>query len=95
MNSPHASPVPGFQVAFLVFAVVLLNAPLHKFVLTEWQWVRDLGVDVADFIEQAEAVVVLEREGNLRALHVRGHDLVQYLLRQRGVRGQWTWTSSR
>ena len=30
-----------------MFAVVLLNAPLDKFVLSEWQWVRDLGVEIS------------------------------------------------
>ena len=36
----------GFQIAFLAFAVVLLNAPLEKYVYREWQWARDLELDL-------------------------------------------------
>jgi membrane protease YdiL (CAAX protease family) len=32
----------GFHIAFLVFAVVFLNAPLDKYVYSTWQWARDL-----------------------------------------------------
>jgi membrane protease YdiL (CAAX protease family) len=36
----------GFQITFLTFAVVLLNAPLEKYVYSEWQWARDLELDL-------------------------------------------------
>jgi membrane protease YdiL (CAAX protease family) len=42
----RASSVPGFQIAFLAFAWVLLNAPLDAFVYGKWQWARDLGLDL-------------------------------------------------
>jgi uncharacterized protein len=36
----------GFQIAFLTFAVLLLNAPLEKYVYSRWQWARDLELDL-------------------------------------------------
>lgn len=40
------SPALGFQITFLIFAVVFLNAPLDKYVYSQWQWARDLDVSL-------------------------------------------------
>src|SRR5690349_10466537 len=36
----------GFQITFLTFALLLLNAPLEKYVYSQWQWARDLELDL-------------------------------------------------
>ena len=36
----------GFQIAFLIFAVVFLNAPLEKYVYSQWQWAKDLDLSL-------------------------------------------------
>jgi uncharacterized protein len=36
----------GFQIAFLAFALVFLNAPLEMFIYGHWQWARDLELDL-------------------------------------------------
>jgi membrane protease YdiL (CAAX protease family) len=40
------SPPSGFQIAFLVLAVLLLAAPLDKYVVNECAWIREAGVPV-------------------------------------------------
>ncbi len=54
-----------------------------------------LGVDVADFVEQAEAVVVAQCMRALAARHVGGDDLVQLDVGNGGFRGQRCETSCR
>ena len=44
MRETRISAMVGFQIAFLIFAVVFLNAPLDKFIFDEWQWARDLDI---------------------------------------------------
>src|ERR1700682_846409 len=36
-------PASGLQIAFLIFAVMLLAAAAEKYVLGQWQWARDSG----------------------------------------------------
>ena len=38
------SPALGFQITLLIFAVVFLNAPLEKYVYSQWQWAHDLDL---------------------------------------------------
>ena len=49
----------GFQIAFLAFAVVLLNAPLEKYVYSQWQWARDLEFDLGRALMVISAGVLL------------------------------------
>jgi membrane protease YdiL (CAAX protease family) len=44
MQERGISPALGFQIAFLVFAVVFLNAPLERFILDQWEWAKDLDI---------------------------------------------------
>ena len=44
MNATRASAKTGFQIAFLIFAVIFLNAPLDKFIYKNWQWALDLDI---------------------------------------------------
>jgi membrane protease YdiL (CAAX protease family) len=44
MTDRRACAILGFQIVFLTFAVVLLTAPVDKYVLGRWQWAQDLGL---------------------------------------------------
>ena len=46
MSERKAAAVRGFQITFLIFAVVFLNAPLDKYVYDRWQWARDLDLSL-------------------------------------------------
>ncbi len=62
----RASPVPGFQIAFLVFALVFLNAPLDAFVYRQWQWARDLELDLGRALMVMSGGIVLAVVSPLR-----------------------------
>jgi membrane protease YdiL (CAAX protease family) len=53
------SPAAGFQIAFLVLAAVFLNAPLEKYVVGQWQWARDLELDLGRTIIIASGGLIL------------------------------------
>jgi len=56
----------GFQIAFLTFAVVLLNAPLEKYVYGRWQWARDLELDLGRALMVASGGMLLLAVAPLR-----------------------------
>jgi membrane protease YdiL (CAAX protease family) len=60
--------VLGFQVTFLAFAVVLLNAPLEKYLYSQWQWARDLELDLGRALMVASGGVLLIGIAPLRRL---------------------------
>jgi len=55
----HACAIRGFQVAFLAFALVLLNAPADKYVFSQWQWARDLELPVGRMMMFVTAAVLI------------------------------------
>jgi membrane protease YdiL (CAAX protease family) len=55
----RSSSAVGFQIAFLIFAVVFLNAPLDKYVYAEWQWAKDLGLSLGRALMVLSGGVVL------------------------------------
>jgi len=58
--------IAGFQIAFLTFAVVLLNAPLEKYVYSQWQWARDLELDLGRALMVASGGMLLLAVAPLR-----------------------------
>jgi len=62
----RASAVPGFQVAFLIFAVVFLNAPLDRFIYQNWQWARDLDLSLGRPLMVISGALVLAAVPSLR-----------------------------
>jgi len=55
----RAQAILGFQIAFLVFAVVLLMAPADKYVLARWQWAADLELPLGRVMIFAIAAFLL------------------------------------
>jgi membrane protease YdiL (CAAX protease family) len=55
----RASAILGFQVAFLVFAAVLLMAPADKYVFARWQWATDLELPLGRVMIFAIAAFLL------------------------------------
>jgi membrane protease YdiL (CAAX protease family) len=55
----RASAILGFQIAFLVFAVVLLTAPADKYVFAKWQWASDLALPLGRLMIFAIAAFLL------------------------------------
>ena len=41
--------VSGFQIAFLVIAVLLLAAPADKYLFGRWSWAQEQGLPVTRF----------------------------------------------
>ena len=58
----------GFQIAFLIFAALLLAAPLDKYVFQQWQWVRESDFPIARIAIFMFAGVVLLAVPGLRRL---------------------------
>jgi membrane protease YdiL (CAAX protease family) len=46
MGEKHAAAIQGFQVAFLIFALVFLNAPLDKYIYQQWEWAKELDLSL-------------------------------------------------
>lgn len=46
MTQQRTSSALGFQIAFLIFAVVFLNAPLEKYIYNQWIWARDANLEL-------------------------------------------------
>jgi membrane protease YdiL (CAAX protease family) len=59
MSERKAAAVRGLQIAFLIFAVVFLNAPLDKYVYAQWQWARDLDLSLGRALMIVSGAVVL------------------------------------
>ena len=55
----RASAILGFQIAFLIFAVVLLMAPADKYVFARWQWATDLDLPLGRVMIFAIAAFLL------------------------------------
>lgn len=47
MPNARSENATGFQIAFLIFAVLLLAAPLDKYVFQQWTWVRETDFPLA------------------------------------------------
>ena len=59
MGERRAAAIRGFQIAFLIFAVVFLNAPLDKFVYEQWQWAEDLDLSLGRALIVVSGGVIL------------------------------------
>ena len=59
MSERKAAAIRGFQIAFLIFAVVFLNAPLDKYVYAQWQWARDLDLSLGRALMIVSGGVIL------------------------------------
>jgi membrane protease YdiL (CAAX protease family) len=59
MSERKDAAVRGFQIAFLIFAVVFLNAPLDKYVYERWQWARDLDLALGRALMLVSGAVIL------------------------------------
>jgi membrane protease YdiL (CAAX protease family) len=64
----RASAILGFQITFLTFAVVMLNAPLDKYVLSEWQWALDLELPVGRMMMFVVAAMLMLALAPIRRL---------------------------
>lgn len=66
MPNAGAGNATGFQIAFLIFAVLLLAAPLDKYVFQQWPWIRESDFPVGRVAIFLFAGLVLLAVGGLR-----------------------------
>jgi uncharacterized protein len=59
-------PASGFQIAFLIVAVLLLTAPADKYLFAQWQWAREAGFPISRLMIFAVAAAILSLVPALR-----------------------------
>lgn len=71
MSNSSAGQASGLQVAFLIFAVLLLAAPLDKYVFQQWQWARDADAPLSRLAIFTFAAAILFLTPSLRRLSLQ------------------------
>jgi membrane protease YdiL (CAAX protease family) len=61
----------GFQIAFLIVALLFLAAPAEKYLFNQWSWGREHGIPITRFAIFAAAAIALFGVPSLRRLSVK------------------------